>query len=239
MTDPVSTDPAPTAEPAPTDPASTAEPVMPAPLTVVHLVRHGEVHNPGKVLYGRLPGFRLSAAGERMATTVAEWLSRRPIVALYTSPLQRARETVAPLEARTGLTATVDHRLIESASVFEGTRVEFGPSTLLRPSLWRHLTNPLRPSWGEPFADVAARVLSVVQEARDAWPGGEVVLVSHQLPIWVSRRAVEGRPLWHRPDRRQCGLASVTTLYYRAGTLVRLDYTEPAGGGAGPGSVGA
>jgi broad specificity phosphatase PhoE len=210
------------------------------PTTVVHLLRHGEVHNPTKVLYGRLPGFRLSAAGERMAEEAAAWLNRRPLAALYTSPLQRARQTVAPLEALTGLTATVDHRLIESANVFEGTRIEFGPSALLRPAMWRHLYNPLRPSWGEPFADVAARVLTVVEEARDSSPGTEVVLVGHQLPIWVARRAVEGRALWHRPDRRQCSLGSVTSLVYRGRALVRVDYAEPAGPGAsGPGRVGS
>jgi len=53
--------------------------------------------------------------------------------------------------------------------------------------------------------------------------------VSHQLPIYVLRRHVEGRHLWHRPDRRQCGLASVTTLTYDGTTLESVAYTEPAG----------
>lgn len=213
--------------------------------TTVHLLRHGEVHNPGKVLYGRLPGFRLSAQGERMAEQAARWLAGRSPVALYVSPLERARQTVAPLEQLTGLTATVDPRLIESSNVFEGGVVEVGPGVLRHPRVWRHLGNPLRPSWGEPYRQVAARMLAAAADARDAArQAGEgdldVVMVSHQLPIWTARRAAEGRRLWHRPDRRQCALASITSLVYEGSRLLRVDYVEPCGPSvAAPGSVGA
>ena len=202
--------------------------------TRVHLLRHGEVHNPDGILYGRLPGFRLSDNGARMAQVVADDLARRDLVHLRVSPLQRARETVAPLEEATGLVAEVDERLVESENVFEGTQVDID-TALRRPELWRHLYNPFRPSWGEPFAQVAARVLAGAADARDAARraapdgGGEAVCVLHQLPIWVARRRAEGRRLWHDPRQRQCGLASVTTLVYdEADQVVAVEYREPA-----------
>lgn len=192
--------------------------------TVVHLVRHGEVHNPEHVLYGRLPGFRLSTEGEQMAAVVAKVLAGRDIVLVRASPLERAQQTAAPLADLLGVHVGVDDRLIESDNVFEGSVRAWS-----RPGSWRHLYNPLRPSWGEPYRDVAARVLAACDDARDAATGHEVVLVSHQLPIWVARRAVEGKRLWHRPDRRVCALGSVTSFDYDGGRIVRIGYQEPAG----------
>jgi broad specificity phosphatase PhoE len=192
--------------------------------TVVHLVRHGEVHNPGKVLYGRLPGFVLSAAGERMAQAVASALETHDVSVVRSSPLERARQTAQPLADRLGIEPQVDGRLIESANVFEGTR-----DAWKQRSSWRHLYNPTRPSWGEPFVEVAERMLAAAADARDAALGHEAVLVSHQLPIWVARRALEGRRLWHRPDRRMCALASVTSIEYDGERVVRIGYREPAG----------
>jgi broad specificity phosphatase PhoE len=145
------------------------------------------------------------------------------------SPLQRAQETAGPIADVFGLGISTDERLIESANVFEGSRFGVGDGALRKPANWRHLTNPFRPSWGEPYAEVAARMLAAVHEVRDRVPGHEAVCVSHQLPIWTLRRSVEGRRLWHRPDRRQCGLASLTSLVFEGADLVRVDYTEPAG----------
>jgi len=212
--------------------------------TVVHLVRHGEVHNPTKVLYGRLPGFRLSAAGEQQADVVAGYLARpgaaRDIAAVVASPLERAQQTAAPLAQALGLPVETDHRLIESSNAFEGGVVEPGPGIIRHPGSWRHLRNPFRPSWGEPYTDVAARVMAAVDDARGAHPGREVVLVSHQLPVYVTRRHAEGRKLWHRPDRRQCALASVTSLVFAGDGLSHIEYAEPAGpGSSAQGSVGA
>ena len=91
-----------------------------------------------------------------------------------------------------------------------------------------------RPSWGEPYRAQAARMLAVVDRLRGEavaaeGPGAESVLVSHQLPIWVTRLAVEGRPLWHDPRKRECTLTSVTSLVFADdGTLLRVDYSEPA-----------
>ena len=202
--------------------------------TAIHLVRHGEVHNPGKVLYGRLPGFRLSDAGVQMAGAATRALVGRDVTLLVSSPLERARQTAEPLAAAFGLDVVVDDRLIESANLFEGRVVE-GVRSFMSFDVLRHLGNPHRPSWGEPYAEIAERVRGAVDDARKTAAGHEAVLVSHQLPIWVFRRAVEGRPLWHRPDRRQCALASITTVHYDDDQLVRVEYSEPAGAGvSGP-----
>jgi broad specificity phosphatase PhoE len=199
--------------------------------TTVHLVRHGEVYNPGGVLYGRIPGFRLSDAGERMAELAAAAMAGRDVTVVRSSPLERAVQTAAPIAAEFGVEPTTDDRLIESDSVFEGKTIGVGDGSLRNPANWRYLYNPFRPSWGEPYAEVAARVLAAVADARDAAAGHEAVLVSHQLPIEVARRKAEGATLWHRPDRRRCALASVTSLVYDGTSLVRVDYTEPAGEG--------
>jgi broad specificity phosphatase PhoE len=197
--------------------------------TVVNLVRHGEVDNPTGVLYGRLPGFRLSAAGEHMAVLAADALVGHDVRVVISSPLERAVQTAEAIAERFGLEVRTDERLIESANAFEGLTFGVGDGALRKPANWRHLYNPFKPSWGEPYTIVAARVLGACSDARKAAEGGEAVLVSHQLPIWVTRRAVEGLRLWHRPDRRECALASITSFVYDGEEITDVDYQEPAG----------
>lgn len=196
--------------------------------TTVHLVRHGEVHNPGKILYGLLPGFRLSDRGQEMAARVAEHLADADVTAVISSPLLRARQTAAPIAAAHGLTVAADERVIESGNHFEGLRVGHGEGRLTNPRHWRFFTNPLRPSWGEPYRSQEARMVAAVHAARAQAEGHEAVIVSHQLPIWVTRRSAERRSLAHDPRRRQCGLCSVTSLRFAGPRLVGVDYAEPA-----------
>ncbi|MBD3779874.1 MULTISPECIES: histidine phosphatase family protein [unclassified Cellulomonas] len=202
--------------------------------TTIHLMRHGEVHNPTGVLYGRLPGYHLSARGQQMAERVAAYLAgdlgspRRDVTVLVASPLQRAQETVAPIAAALDLPVTTDEGLLEAENRFEGLTFGVGDGSLRHPRHWPLLVNPFRPSWGEPYRQQVARVLGVVDRAREAARGHEAVLVSHQLPIWVTRLALEDRRLWHDPRRRQCSLASLTSLVYEDDRLVRVGYTEPA-----------
>lgn len=205
----------------------------PADRSVVHLVRHGEVANPRGILYGRLPGFLLSEDGRLMAKAAADFLAGRDVTVLMSSPLERAAQTAEPLAAEFGLTATIDDRLIEPWNHFEGMTFGIGDGALRNPRHWRYLWNPLRPSWGEPYRDVVARMLDVVGDAARMASGHEAVCVSHQLPIWVTRRAAEGRRLWHHPARRQCALASVTSFAYSGGLLTSVTYAEPAGSQGG------
>lgn len=196
--------------------------------TVVHLLRHGEVHNPSGVLYGRMDGYHLSALGQQMAQRVADSIGDRDITHLVSSPLERAQETVAPLAKRRGLEVTTDQRVVESSNVFEGKNFGVGDGVLRKPQAWRHLWNPLRPSWGEPYKLVVARMMAAVHDARDAAVGHEAVIVSHQLPIWVTRLHVERRSFLHDPRRRQCTLCSLTSLTFDGESLTTMRYSEPA-----------
>jgi broad specificity phosphatase PhoE len=196
---------------------------------VVHLLRHGEVHNPTGVLYGRLDGFRLSDLGRRQALTVAEHLRDNDITHVVASPLQRAQETAGPISDSHRLELATDERLIEAANRFEGQRVSIGDGALKSPRNWPLLRNPFLPSWGEPYLPIAHRMLAAVHRARAAADGHEAICVSHQLPIWTLRRYLQGHRLWHNPNHRQCSLASLTSLVFDDERFVELHYSEPAG----------
>ena len=186
------------------------------------------MHNPDGTLYGRMPGFHLSDLGQEMAERVAHAMGSRDIVQLVASPLERAQETAQPLAALLGLDIVTDERVTEATSVFEGGPFSGGQGVLRRPLEWRHLWNPFRPSWGEPYAQVAARMTAAVDDVRRAATGHEAVIISHQLPIWATRLHVEGRSFFHDPRRRICTLCSLTSLTFEGDRLVTLDYSEPA-----------
>jgi broad specificity phosphatase PhoE len=196
--------------------------------TVVHLLRHGEVHNPTGVLYGRMSGYHLSELGQKMAQRVADTVGDRDITRVVSSPLERAQETAAPLAEARGLEIVTDRRVVESTNVFEGETFGPGVGLLRKPRSWRHLWNPMRPSWGEPYKQVVARMLAGVYDARDAALGHEAVVVSHQLPIWITRLHVEGRSFLHDPRRRQCTLCSLTSFTFEDDRLTTVAYSEPA-----------
>lgn len=196
--------------------------------TVVHLVRHGEVFNPGGVLYGRMPGFHLSELGRQMAKRTAAYLDERDVTYLVSSPLERAQETVEPLAESLKLAVELDDRVIEAGNDFEGLTVGKNPKQLLNPRFWGKLTNPIKPSWGEPYTEIAERMELAIRDARTAAEGHEAVIVSHQLPVWIARVHFEGKRLWHDPRRRRCTLASVTSVVFAGDNVLRIDYAEPA-----------
>jgi broad specificity phosphatase PhoE len=197
--------------------------------TVVHLLRHGEVHNPTGILYGRLPGFHLSENGRNQAEIVAKALADADVTAVLASPLERAQETAVPIAALHGLEVHTDDRLIEADNRFEGKTVAVGDGALRSPRHWLLLRDPFTPSWGEPYRQIAHRMFAAVHRARELAEGHEAVCVSHQLPIWTLRRFVTRQRLWHDPRRRQCALASLTSLVFTGTELTQLRYTEPAG----------
>lgn len=193
----------------------------------LHLVRHGEVHNPDRILYGRLPNYGLSEAGHRMADAAAAHIAslERPVVAVHCSPLQRAQESAAPFTERLGLNPEIEERVIEPSNVFEGKRMR---RALMNPLNWWYLRQPSRPSWGEPYVSIARRMRSAMNDAWDHSSGGDVVIVSHQAPIWITHLAVAGRALKHDPRSRRCALSSVTTFTRKDGVWRELCYAEPA-----------
>jgi broad specificity phosphatase PhoE len=196
--------------------------------TVVHLLRHGEVYNPTGILYGQLPGFHLSDLGRQMAERVAESVADRDITRVVASPLERAQETAQPAARRLGLEIVPESRVIEAGNVFQGQRFGPGDGALRRPGSWWHLRNPARPSWGEPYRVIVARMLAAMTDAAERARGHETLVVSHQLPIWIVRSHVEGRRMMHDPRKRQCTLASLTSFTYTGDRIVSVAYSEPA-----------
>ena len=196
---------------------------------VIHFVRHGEVHNPEKILYGLQPGWKLSERGNQMAEVIAQWSKNLNLGAIHASPLQRAQETVAPIIKAHNLQLTTDENLIEASNIFEGKKFELGSGVLKHPKSWRYLYNPWRPSWGEPYDQIINRMLKALFAARDSAGGKDAICVSHQLPIWILRSAVEGRRLLHDPRKRECTLASVTSFELDTeGMVSGVSYSEPA-----------
>jgi broad specificity phosphatase PhoE len=167
-----------------------------------------------------------------MADATANYLAgqsgrvRADIVHVVASPLERAQETAAPIAAAFGLRISTDPRAIEAANTFEGRRVTI-PFLLMPHNLIR-LRAPARPSWGEPYAQIAERMTAAIAEARDTARGYEAVIVSHQAPIWATRARLEGRSYFHDPRRRQCALGSVTSVHFADDDVAYIAYAEPA-----------
>ena len=195
--------------------------------TTVHVMRHGEVHNPEGILYGRLPDYHLSERGRAQAQKVAEVLADRDIVAVIASPLERAQETATPVAARHNLVIDTNTDLIESTNIFEGKRVSPGDGALRDPRNWKYLINPIRPSWGEPYKEVATRMRRALDAARVKAAGHEAVCVSHQLPVEILRRSMNDKWLPHDPRRRMCNLASLNTFVFEGDQLVDWQYLDP------------
>lgn len=201
------------------------------PAKRIHLIRHGEVHNPGAVLYGRLPHFHLSDRGHLMAEAAAKELKsqKRQIEKIVSSPLLRTRESAEHVEKVFGVNSTTDERLIEPWNKFEG-RTLGGRYLALRPHLLFHLRNPQKPSWGEPFEEIAARMLDSMDHAWNSVPDGDVVLVSHQLPIEMVHRKISGKKLPHNPRSRRTALSSVTSFERNGNQWIEVDYKDPSSG---------
>ncbi len=199
-------------------------------MPTVHVVRHGHVYNPDKVLYGRMPGFHLSDAGKQMADAVAAHLVKEgyPITRVIASPLQRAQETAAPIAAAFGLGIDTEDRIIEAGNVYEGAALPKGAKDFLHPRNWWLLRNPWKPSWGEPYKEQAARMWDAIIDAAAANPDGDTVMVSHQLPIWVARSVYERRSYLHDPRKRECALGSITSFTIEDGRPVSMQYATPA-----------
>jgi broad specificity phosphatase PhoE len=199
---------------------------------LLHLVRHGEVHNPDRVLYGRIPGFRLSELGHRMAEAAALELagSDRLVVRLLASPLERAQQSARPIASALNLEIATEDRIIEPTNAFEGM-VKSGQGTVFKnPRYWYRFANPLRPSWGEPYRQIASRMREAMDDAWETTRGGDIVMVSHQAPIWVTHLDVAGKPLAHNPAKRRCDLSSITTFEKRGERWFEVEYRTPAAG---------
>lgn len=199
-------------------------------ITTIHVMRHGEVDNPDGLLYGRLPGFRLTDRGLSMAQRVADHLVEEgaDITAVVASPLLRAQQSAAATARAFDVPVLCDPRLIEAGNAFEGVPVNADRAALAQPKYWHLYTNPLRPSWGEAYTDVASRMSAALSGALRLARGHEALVVSHQMPITTLTRFARCQPLPHSPMSRVCSLASLTSFVFEGATLVGIAYSEPA-----------
>lgn len=193
-------------------------------MKTLHFVRHGSVHNPEGIVYGRLPGFYLSGKGfgEAMdaAAVLREMSAAAPIKALHYSPLERTSQTAQAIAnnlwKQSDKTERInpDKDLLECEQVFEGQRFP-SAEVLKKPSNWKYLRNPYKPSWGESYQSIFNRMQAAADYALSQIEDGEAaVLVGHQLPIVTYRRGIENQSFFHDPALRECDPASITTVFY-------------------------
>ena len=212
--------------------------------TTIHFVRHGKVHNPDHLLYERLPDFHLSDRGLRMAQATGAYLASNPatatIAAVYSSPLDRTRETAGAIidalnqvradRGERPLQLVTDERIIEAYNEFRGKRIGHGEGALWRNGNWRLVMNLWKPSWGETYASIAARVGAFAQEKARQHAGEQIVVVSHESPIWSYRHQLETGHPEHWMFLRHTALASVTSITYDSdtGDVTDITYADPA-----------
>jgi broad specificity phosphatase PhoE len=192
----------------------------------IHLVRHGEVENPKGIIYGRLPGFHLSKRGERQAAAAAEHLKACDVGAVWASPLERAQETARYIAESHSLEIHTDDRLLESLNSFEGVG-KTAYALLRNPRHWWRFRNPMKPSWGESFRDIQARMSSAISDAFISAGNREVVVVSHMTPVIVARNALARRRVPPWLPMTPCQTGSVTTLVLEAGKVLQASYFAP------------
>src|SRR5690625_2968807 len=163
-----------------------------------------------------------------MAARTAKAFEGHDVAFLAASPLQRTQETAQPFAKVTGLDVAVDKTLIESGNRCEGLHVKGLRSAFSKQQVWRLLRNPLQPSWGEPFSEIASRMMDAVERARVEAECREAILISHQLPIVMVQRTVLGLRLAHAAWNRECDLASVSTLVFDGEQIIDIFYSSPA-----------
>jgi len=190
---------------------------MASPTTTVMFVRHGQTPTTGKILPGRAAGLALSDAGRRQAAAVAERLvGTKDIAAVYASPLQRTRETAAPIAKAVNQRVRIDKNLLE-CDFGEWTGGEL--AKLRKTPEWKEIqSHPagFRFPGGESFTEMAARMSSAVERYRSEHPGKTVIVVSHADPIKAAVANALGvhLDLFQRIDVGPC---STTVVSYGGG----------------------
>ena len=192
------------------------------PTTTIHFVRHGKVYNPDHLLYERLPGFHLSDRGMRMAQATGAYIAADP--KLNTVAAVRAGRGEEPLELIT------DPRVIEAGNEFRGKRIGHGKGALWRDGNWKLVLNLWKPSWGESYRHIAERVGAFANEKIREYAGRQIIVVSHESPIWSYRHLLETGHPEHWMFLRKTALASITSITYDSdtGKVMSITYADPA-----------
>lgn len=183
-------------------------------VSTVWLARHSEVHNPERVYYGRLPRMRLSAEGRRQAEALAEFFGARPLVAVYSSPLLRARKVAQAVQARhPALPLRIAHDLNEVRTSWQGS-----PHTALDGIGWEIYADHGRPVH-ETMDAILQRMRRWLSRVARRHPGGEVLGVTHGDPLLVLLAGLRGLPLTGVDTLRQ---AAGLGAYAPVATVARI-----------------
>ncbi len=189
---------------------------------LVHLVRHAEVDNPEHLVYADLPGFGLSPHGVEQARRVGRYLGPRPVVAIWSSPLERSLRTAEEIAGRTGVPVKVDQDLTEwkVTARWKGHTWREIPQ-LFPGELEAYLEHPESlPFEDETLEELAERMSATARRLDAEHPHGDVVIVSHQDPIQAGRLRLIGAPLGGIHQDKP-GHGAVVSL--RPGTTWRLE----------------
>jgi len=159
--------------------------------TTIYLVRHGHVHNPDAVFYERMEGFGLSDIGRQQAHTIGRILSFKSISKIYTSPLERTRQTAAIIASfHKNLEIIHDERLLEVRSPLRGKKMED-----LAKQRWNFYEPKNGKHTGESLEDVWNRMNAFFTDITNVHKGQEIVVVSHGDPIMISMVKHRGKRL--------------------------------------------
>jgi probable phosphoglycerate mutase len=180
---------------------------------LVHLVRHAEVDNPDHLVYGSTPGFGLSPHGLDQARRVGRYLGPRPVVAIWSSPLERSLRTAEEIAARSGVPVRVEPDLREWAVTDRWKGHPWGSVSEIFPGeLEAYLEHPESLRFvDESLADLAERMAEVARRLDEDHPHGDVVIVSHQDAIQAGRLRLIGSGLAALHEERP-GPGAVVTL---------------------------
>lgn len=162
--------------------------------TTIYLVRHGEVHNPENLIYGRIPGYRLNENGRKQAELLGKFLSTKTIQAIYASPLQRANETAHILSSfLPPAPFSHDERLIEVGSPLQGKPTAIFET--ISPIKFNFYLDEYIQQGGESIETIWKRMSTALTDIQQKHEGQEVVAVSHGDPIMITRAFHRGEPL--------------------------------------------
>ena len=199
--------------------------------TTIHFVRHGNVHNPDKILYGRLPHFKLSELGIEQAQAAAEYFAARPITAVYSSPMLRARQTAGIIHERhPQVELLVSDHINELLTTYEGH-----PVAELEAIEWEFYEH-VEPPYETPF-DLISRIKAFAREICETYPNGEVVAVTHGDIVVFSMAWAKGMEISGDFKKRAAlqqdypETASITSLQFADndvdGDIPTMSYTIP------------
>lgn len=199
-----------------------------SPETVCYLVRHCDVENPKGVIYGHLPGFGLSRKGQEQGARLGEFLSRSGIATIYTSPLQRARETSALIQAHLSspIPEVVADDLIEAEFGRYLQGVNYAQIPWRRPRWLLHMLWPGLLPGDEKVRHMRDRVQRVIDRGLRETQGAPFVCISHGDPIQAFWATTDHRPPWAL-HRLQCAKGGLLELRYRNSQLTSKRYLSP------------